>query len=469
MSISTHRSFYPFVIGIAACAFTSACVVEATNDPDRSAVGTDEQRLTDPAVGVSVIVPKDWSMKADEVLFDTHGFILYAPSDSESHPADAVARIALAYQADASDLSGIAAAKRQQYAEVDPVIEEIILADGRRGVAVTGLPGTQPYSVVYTSDGDRVYEIGLWTENLGLDDGALDLLQRVRFEQPSVEISSLALLRPEAALYGAPPGHLATLSREAEAERRAAFEAAAQHEPALMLAATQEVLDPPVELQPGNEHLAATCGFTAPNSLYWQLQWDNTNTFYSGSWYNLRNQPGWSAMSGNYGSWWGTNFHIWKCHAGVLNQWFANDWPAQYWANAYAAFSGYVEWAGWGTDGFASLGRYVVVRNGGYRSLTAHLTRIASGVTWGTWINGYWKVIGYAGDTGESYANANWAPHLHARVGWGERLTYNGQPYGGQSVRPLRLRCFTCNDYDVKATGDGGFYTSFWHGRWMKY
>ncbi|WP_152424973.1 hypothetical protein [Nafulsella turpanensis] len=38
-----------------------------------------------------------------------------------------------------------------------------------------------------------------------------------------------------------------------------------------------------------------------------------------------------------------------------------------------AAFSGYVEWAAWGTDGFASLGRYVVVRNGKYRSLTAHL------------------------------------------------------------------------------------------------
>jgi hypothetical protein len=60
------------------------------------------------------------------------------------------------------------------------------------------------------------------------------------------------------------------------------------------------------------------------------------------------------------------------------------------------------------------------------------------------------------------------APHIHARVGWGESLTFNGQPYGGQSVRPRRLRCWTCTNPDVdKATG--GFYTQFWHGRWMRH
>jgi len=42
--------------------------------------------------------------------------------------------------------------------------------------------------------------------------------------------------------------------------------------------------------------------FTAPASLYWQLQWDDTNSFYSGSWYDLASTPGWSAMSGNYGN-----------------------------------------------------------------------------------------------------------------------------------------------------------------------
>lgn len=79
--------------------------------------------------------------------------------------------------------------------------------------------------------------------------------------------------------------------------------------------------------------------------------------------------------------------------------------------------------------------------------------------------NGYYRVIGYAGSTG-----GNWAPHLHARVSYNESLTANGQPYGGETVRPNRLRCFACTDYDVAASsGGGGYYTSFYHGRWMLY
>lgn len=55
-------------------------------------------------------------------------------------------------------------------------------------------------------------------------------------------------------------------------------------------------------------------------------------------------------------------------------------------------------------------------------------------------------------------------------VSYGESLTYNGQPYGGESVRPSYLRCFACTDYDVSASsGVGGYYTSYWHGRWMLY
>ena len=41
--------------------------------------------------------------------------------------------------------------------------------------------------------------------------------------------------------------------------------------------------------------------------------------------------------------------------------------------------------------------------------------------------------------------------------------------HGGQSVAPLRLRCFDCTDYDVDAAGAGGYYTDYWYGRWMRY
>jgi murein DD-endopeptidase MepM/ murein hydrolase activator NlpD len=314
---------------------------------------------------------------------------------------------------------------------------------------------------VFTSDGDRVYEIGLWSEEPGLDARGTEFLGKLRFRAPKQDVHSLGLTKHTEAVYTAPPPDIAEELALAAQRRGMMARVAADQDPAFKHATQNEMLDPPV---PEGTSAANGCGFTAPADLYWQLQWDDTNTFYSGTYYNLRNRSGWSAMSGNYGSWWGTNYHVGLCYTGYSNQYYANDWPAQHWANAYAAFSGYVEWAGWGTDGFKTLGRYVVVRSGNYRSTTAHLTAIRKGVTWGAWIDGYWDTIGWAGDTG-----GPWDPHLHARVTWGESLTWNGQPYGGQSVKPNRLRCFDCTDYDLEAAGAGGFYTSFWHGRWMRY
>ena len=434
-----------------------ACTATA---PEFPTPAEGEQLVVDDAVGVALTLPESWQIKKDPVLFDTVGFLVLAPP--EEH-ADAVARIALAYQKTAADLDAMVAEKLEQYADVSPERRELTLADGRRAVAVIGLPGTHPYSVVFTADGHRLYEIGLWSgDETPMDARGQELLSRLTFHAPAMRVQDLGLTPARDALYGSPPEDVMLANARAAGERASQYETAMRLDPQLRAASREEIAAPP-------ERDPYSCGFTAPASLYWQTQWDASNTFYSGSWYNLRAQPGWSAQSGNYGSWWGTNFHVGLCYANYLNQYYANDWPAQYWANAYAAFSGYVEWAGWGTDGFASLGRYVVVRNGAYRSLTAHLSAIASGVYWGAWIDGYNKVIGWAGDTGEYYASADWAPHLHARVAWGESLTWNGQPYGGESVRPRAIRCFACKDYDVDAAGDGGYYTAFYHGRWMKY
>jgi len=54
-----------------------------------------------------------------------------------------------------------------------------------RGVAITGLPGTQPYSVVYVASGEQVCEIGLWTQTPGLDARAHVLLGSLRFTPPT--------------------------------------------------------------------------------------------------------------------------------------------------------------------------------------------------------------------------------------------------------------------------------------------
>jgi hypothetical protein len=436
----------------------SACVATAPGSsppPEQT-----DQVVVDEAVGVALTIPSSWQVKKDPVLFDTLGFLVFAPGDEH---AGAVARVALAYQRNAADLEAMVATKLDQYKDVQPERRELTLADGRTAIAVVGLPGTAPYSAVYTADGDRLYEIGLWSaDERPLDDRGQELLGRLTFHAPSARIEELDLERAQDVLYGEPPTAYKASTERAALRRATEYATARAVDPDLLRSSVAEVTDQP-------EYDPFSCGFTAPSGLYWQTQWDESNTFYSGSWYSLRSAPGWSAQSGNYGSWWGTNFHVGLCYGYRLNQYYANDWPAQYWANAYAAFSGYVEWAGWGTDGFASLGRYVVVRNGQYRSLTAHLMAINSGIYWGAWIDGYSKVIGWAGDTGEYYAGDDWAPHLHARVAWGESLTWNGQPYGGESVRPLAIRCFACSDYDVDASGAGGYYTEFYHGRWMRY
>jgi murein DD-endopeptidase MepM/ murein hydrolase activator NlpD len=443
---------------LAGVVFLAACAEERV---DAGHAALSDVTITDDVIGIALSLPGQWKTTNDPALFDTYGLVLYRSGAEENgaHEGDephAVARIALAYKARPSELEELVRIKMEQYREVDPIRTEVMLGEGKKGIAITGLPGTQPYSVVYTVDRERVYEIGLWTESPGLDDRAMMLLDSIHFQVPTRSVESLGLKTGQEALYAELPADVAAGSARAADRRKAlALEAMARGD---LPRGRQEFVDPPVATE--------SCGFTAPGSLYWQLQWDGTNTFYSGSWYNYGSSyKGWTAMSGNGGSWWGQGYHVNLCSSAWSSQHYANDWPAQYGANAYAAFSGYVEWAGWGTDGFTTLGRYVVVRNGYYRSLTAHLNSIASGITWGKWIDGYWTVIGYAGSTG-----GDWAPHLHARVSYGESLTYNGQPYAGESVRPSYLRCFACTDYDVKASsGTGGYYTSYWHGRWMKY
>jgi hypothetical protein len=417
-------------------------------------VGPDEQRIDDDTVGVSLVVPAHLRVERDPVLFDTHGFFLQSVEGTHHH---ALARIALAYGSTPDQIEPLVADKLARYPGARR--EEVTLPDGRAAVAVTDLPGTEPYTALFVRDAERVYEIGLWSEQPGVDPQRLALLDRIEFRAPTIAIESHGLARSDAALFGEPPAEEAERSEVALQQRRQGVARVAAADPEFRAARTGELTAAVPRTNDG-----ASCGFTAPASLYWQLQWDGSNTFYSGTYYDLREIPGWSAMSGNYGSWWGTNYHVGLCYSGYSNQYYANDWPAQHWANAYAAFSGYVEWAGWGTDGFATLGRYVVVRNGQYRSTTAHLVAIRAGVTWGAWIDGYWDLIGWAGDTG-----GPWDPHLHARVTWGESLTWNGQPYGGESVRPNGLRCFECGNYDVAAAGGGGWYTNFFHGRWMYY
>lgn len=466
------RCFVPL---LSCAAVVVACSGEPA--PDRSAPteAVRMQMVHDDVVGVALDVPSDWRVQPDPVLFNTYGFALFDPSGPSmgGHERSPVARIALAYEARPSELEERVRDLMSKYQEFPLTRSEVEVGDGLKGIAVSGLPGTDPYTLVYVAAGDRVYRIGLWTQEPGLDARARELLASLRFEPPRRSVQSLDLMPVEQAMYAAPPPEQQALNARAQAER-AELIALEGGEP------SSEQLVEAADVTP----LACEAG--QPAGLFWQTVWDATNKFYSGytttysgTYYNLRpGDPGWSAMSGNWGSWWGQNYHVRKCEPYLLNQYYANDWPAHKNANVYSALKGTVEWAGWDyydSEGYYTLGNYVVVRDGNYRAIMAHLTSIAAGITWGASV-GMNTVIGYAGKTG-----GPWDEHVHSRVAYGESLTSSGQPYGGNTVWPNKLRCVSCraNDPgDAKGNGDGQFdvkdstgakfYTRFYHGRWMR-
>jgi murein DD-endopeptidase MepM/ murein hydrolase activator NlpD len=460
-------------LALAAAALLAGCADQPTA-PEPAAPHT--QTVRDPVAGVSIDVPAEWRVQADPVLFNTYGFALFNPEGEQTggHERSPVMRVALAYETRPEQIEGLVSTLMERNRELAPVRSEVMVG-GRRGIAVSGLPGTDSYSLVYVADGDRVYRIGMWTAERGLDARARMLLQNVRLEKPTRSVRSLNLTPVNEAMVAPPaPAELLASSR-AHAARVAATVA----EGGETVAAPALYSAPPLR-----STSAQACEFGQPSGFFWQTVWDATNKFYSGyttvysgTYYNMRpGDPGWSAMSGNYGSWWGQNYHIYKCYTDRLNQFYANDWPAHKNANVYSAIQGTVEWAGWDyydSEGYYTLGNYVVVRNGAYRALMAHMTSLA--VRRGASV-GMNTIIGYAGKTG-----GPWDEHVHARVAYGESLTYNGQPYGGNTVWPTRMRCVSCraNDpgdiygngdgqFDVKDASGAKFYTRFYHGRWMR-
>ena len=458
---------------LSCAALLAACGPQQGLEAPTDGVEVVTQRISDDVAGVSIDVPSDWRVQKDPVLFNTYGFALFDPSGPAvgGHERSPVARIALAYQVKPDQIEGLVQDLMSKYPEFNLTRTEVVVGQGLKGIAVSGLPGTDAYSLVYVADGERVYRIGLWTEEPGLDNRAHGVLASLRFEQPKKTVQSLDLVPVEQAMRAEPPPEQLALNRQAQAERamKIALEGGEPRE---------------VEAQAPVGAMQTACEFGQPSGMFWQTVWDYTNKFYSGyttvysgTWYNLRpGDPGWSAMSGNYGSWWGQNYHVRKCNTGLLNQYYANDWPAHKNANVYPAITGTVEWAGWDyydSEGYYTLGNYVVVRNNGYRALMAHLTSVAVSAGASVGMN---SIIGYAGKTG-----GPWDEHVHSRVAYGESRTYNGQPYGGSIVWPNKLRCVDCRanypgdsagngdgQFDVKDSSGAKFYTRFYHGRWMR-
>ena len=198
--------------------------------------------------------------------------------------------------------------------------------------------------------------------------------------------------------------------------------------------------------------LAGGCA-AQPKTMKWQTPWDSTNTYFA---------SGGVSQAGpfHYGE---AGTHHVGC-TGTYPQHYAIDWFMSFGSNVYSTIPGKVIWAGDSPNPVNSLGRYVAVEHwhGGnrYVAIHAHLSQIF--VSRGQVIKDSWNlddpnslpnvVIGRAGRTDVS---ASAVTHLHHSVLMNPSFTAAGEPWGGRSVKPTRVRCFGCNN------GAGGYYSKF--------
>lgn len=397
-------------------------------------------RVSDPVLGVTLEYSPEWRVHHDPVLTGTYGFLL---ADAANEVA--IARVALDYDAKPGELDALIQAKIEQYPRTQITRSEIDLGQGLKGTALSPVPGAVPHTLVYLTANGHVYQVRLFEESLS--ERSKQILASMRFDKPSKDIQSLGLETAEANVEKHRPEQLPAPNAKRQAANELAISKAKKAE-------RQGEGDVSTESVDTGDY----CGAYQDDWLYWQIQWDDTAYFYAGS-------RGWSQMSGNGGSWWGENYHVGICYSDYANSYYAIDYPLQTGAYVYAAFAGTVTFAGWGYDGWETLGMHVDVRSSQDASvfnINAHLSEIW--VTPGQYV-GAGTIIGRAGGTG-----GPWAAHLHTKVDQGAQFAYSGQLYGGHSMRPYSVRCYNCGSdtYDYKATDGygGGYYTSFWRNRW---
>ncbi|HEV2734003.1 MAG TPA: M23 family metallopeptidase [Longimicrobiaceae bacterium] len=377
------------------------------------------QSVEDAVLGVSLSYPEGWSLARDPYLFETYGFTLLEPDadPADSHGGRPVARVALVHGAAAADLDALVRAERDDFPDV-PMTTSEVQVGGHRGVAVGPVPGIEPATAVFVAVDGRVYKIRHRGERL--DDAAREFLSGVRFSRPTRTVGSLDLpsAASDVARYGGP------VQPASEARGPLADPESGRGGLPFVTALAEEAL------------LSNGC-YTQPTWLFIQTQHasDANGTGYS--------------WTGGAGSFWGQGGHQGCTNATSTNDYYAIDYPLQTGNKLYGPFDGgYVQYAGWDSEGWSGYGRMVVIkhRDGKYWSLAAHMNSISVSV--GQYVDQN-TVIGYAGSTGNSSG-----PHLHQAF-YRFPGSSAGRPYGGRGVKQTAMRYYR---------NGGGTYTSFWDG-----
>jgi len=332
------------------------------------------------ALGVSLAHPDALQVVEDEYLLDELGFTL-APAFREK---DGDSEVGMALR--------VVWLHRRLPGSLDAAVREHIGAfpsallrgrderiGGQRAVVIENAPGLVTTTYVYLEAGGRIYEIIYPRPQL--DAAGWSLLATLRFEAPARTLDSLNL----------------------------------KYEPMVpmaMLAYTEELVTPQ----------AVVGCVDYPTSKYLQTPFTST-----------ANGNGYSKAGPSY---YGEGLHVGCNRTSNQNDYYALDMALRAWDPVLNPTNGgTVRWAGWASGGWSSLGRTVIIdQGGGYKSLSAHLR--GTNVTAGQWVNAN-SVIGWAGGSGNGVDNY-WGNHLHQGLYLNANMS-GGGTYGGQSAQQTNV------------------------------
>ena len=408
---------------------------------DRGVASVQREAMSE--IGASISHPKELVVNPDEYTYDgTYGYTLWNTDTAEAvdHGGTPVVRVAVAYDLQSKEIGRAVRERIDEFRDLPTKRETIRVGrEGHKGVAISTIPGSTPSVEVYVPVDGKVYRINLYREKL--DEKGKELLSDIEFAPPNRSASSFKDLPaaddPEAFRASA------DVEREAmRAERRRKGDADASER--------SERTETSRVPSAGEAQIAEGC-WRAASSFFVQTQHG-----YGAN--KLANDPGTDAPTGyvpvGIPNYWGQYTHgslgYGRCVSTYYtNDKFAIDYPLNKGDYVFSPFrGGTVKFAGRNTS-HANYGIFVVIKddNGAYYSMSAHLSRLASGIYPGARVTRN-KVIGYAGNTGDPSIPVGQI-HLHQAFYRYPALLADGSPYGGQGLQVIYHR------YTGTAAGTG--------------
>ncbi|HYO54928.1 M23 family metallopeptidase [Archangium sp.] len=366
------------------------------------AESTQDQSYRDEVLGVSLSHPSEVRVVTDEYLLDEeHGFTLVPPEhgsrDAES--ADAmVLRVVWLHQESPETLEAAARRFMDAFPGEDIQRREAKVA-GRPALVLENAPGLVPTTYIYVAAEGKLFQVIYPRPTL--DERARSLLHTLSFEPARQSLQSRNLTRARDALFGPAP----------KVEGAGSF------------LRSMGALNAGRAEKPADMTASAVAGCVDYS----------TGKYLQTPFTSAANGNGYSQAGPSY---YGQGLHTGCNNGGSQNDYYALDMPMRTGdAVLNPTNGGTVVWAGWASGGWASLGRTVIIdQGGGYKSLAAHLNSI--NVSSGQYVNAD-SVIGGVGGSGYG-SNTYWGPHLHQGLYLNAAVS-GGGTYGGQSAQPTNV------------------------------